>query len=275
MPIPGRVQSKPQMGGRTAKEDRSTWQQAGRLHACEYGSERFMQEVEEATPLFVTSGDPGPHSFVVALPRFAACALRDASVDYAVTHLLFGRVVCRLDAGCKHETEVVLRHVVGSTIDKLHDQKTLGQVRGFLGIWRFPDDFQKPIAMRDHRTVKTGVRHLVTTVPSRKHAPRTIQQLLGPGFGFLVRVFQQKANVANQMSPTVLGFHVEVPSEGTVGREVVEVNVTVHGQRPWMVTLVLTHNHNLNRNRNRDPASTSMKSRTDLALRLRELRSWL
>lgn len=42
------------------------------------------------------------------------------------------------------------------------------------------------------------------------------------------------------------------------------MSVTVHGQRPWTVTPVLTHN--LTRNRNRDTASTSMNSRTDLAL---------
>ena len=39
-------------------------------------------------------------------------------------------------------------------------------------------------------------------------------------------MFQQKANVANQMSPAVLGLDVEVPREGAVGRKVVEVNKT-------------------------------------------------
>ena len=71
-----------------------------------------MQEVEEAAILLGASGDGGPHPFVVALPNFAARALRDFAIDDAVSHLLFRVVIGRFNAHLEHEAEVVLRHVV-------------------------------------------------------------------------------------------------------------------------------------------------------------------
>ena len=45
-------------------------------------------------------------------------------------------------------------------------------------------EFQKGVAVREHRSMKTLGRHLAAAVPGRKQPPRSIQKLLGPSFRF-------------------------------------------------------------------------------------------
>ena len=68
--------------------------------------------------------------------------------------------------------------------------------------------------MRDHRTVKTIVGHLIAAMPGRKHPPRPIEQALGPCVAFSCQdVFARNRMSRIKMRPTVLGFDVEVPGE--------------------------------------------------------------
>jgi hypothetical protein len=56
-------------------------------------SDRLVQELEESPALFGAGGNRGRHAFVVALARLAAGSLRNATINNAVAHLLFGMVV--------------------------------------------------------------------------------------------------------------------------------------------------------------------------------------
>ena len=53
------------------------------------------------------SGERGPDSFAPEATGFAARSLRDASVDDAVAHLLFGQIVGGFDSRIGHEREVI------------------------------------------------------------------------------------------------------------------------------------------------------------------------
>src|SRR3954452_6407730 len=82
------------------------------------------------------------------------------------------------------------------------------------------------------RRIKTFSSPLVITgsrrrVPGPEQPPRSIQELLGPDVCVAVWVlFLQEPDVADQMRPTVLGFDPIGPGEGTVGGEIIEVQIT-------------------------------------------------
>ncbi len=66
-----------------------------------------MEELEEASALFAAGGNCGPHPFVISLARCAASPLGNATVDHAVTHLLFAMVVGRFNTRLEHEPKAV------------------------------------------------------------------------------------------------------------------------------------------------------------------------
>ena len=78
----------------------------------QFGGDRFMQEREEVSVLFLASRDHCPHPLVIALSRCAARALGDLSVDHAVPNLLLAVIVRWLDTFGEHETKIVLRQVI-------------------------------------------------------------------------------------------------------------------------------------------------------------------
>ena len=72
-----------------------------------------MKERKNASLLlFLTIGNDRPHPLVISHPCVTAGALRDPAVDDAVTDLLLAMVVRRFHCFGKHETKVVLRHIV-------------------------------------------------------------------------------------------------------------------------------------------------------------------
>ena len=82
-------------------------QQHERFVTCEVGRDRFVQELKEATPLLAAGGDGGPHTFVVSLALFATSPLSHATVDHAVTYLLFAMVVGRFNTRLEHKAKIV------------------------------------------------------------------------------------------------------------------------------------------------------------------------
>ena len=196
------------------------------------GRDGLLQKREEVTALFLAGCDGRPHPFVIAPPGKTARTLRDAAVDHALADLLFAVIVRRLDAFGEHEPEVVLRQIVlarfrGFPVDVIDDREPRSKVRGLLGRRRIANDIEKAISMRQHGTMKTLGRHLVAAVPGRKHPPRPIQKPLGPRFGSFIRMLFEEPDITYQMRPTVLGFDPIVPRKGTVGREIVEIQITL------------------------------------------------
>ena len=173
--------------------------------------------------MLLAGRDGGPHAFVVALACCAARALGDAAVDHAVTDLLFAVIVRRLDTFGKNEAKVVLRQVVLLQLLQvigriIHDREPRSEIHRLLGQRRIANQFQKAVAVSDHRAMGTFIRYLDAAMPGRKQPPRSIQELFGPNFGGLVRMFFfQEPDVAYQVRPTVLGFDPIVPGERTVG----------------------------------------------------------
>ena len=101
------------------------------------------------------------------------------------------------------QTSGLTRNVIGAVMEVNRDKKVRGvlestvvQIRSRLGV---------------------GSAASLAAVPGRKQPPRPIKQLFGPGPRFFARMFQQKTDVTNQVSPTVLSFDVEVPRERTIG----------------------------------------------------------
>ena len=74
------------------------------------GYNRVVKKREYAALLLLAGGNRRPHPLVVSHSRFTACALRNPSVDDAVTDLLFAMIVRRLYHFGEHETKVILRH---------------------------------------------------------------------------------------------------------------------------------------------------------------------
>ena len=103
--------------------------------ALEFSRDGFFGEGKEVATLFLAGRDRRPHAFVIPLADGAAGALRDSTVNHAVTNLLFAMIVRRFHPFDEHESEVVLRQIVlprlrGFRVDVLHDREPRSQVRG-------------------------------------------------------------------------------------------------------------------------------------------------
>ena len=167
---------------------------------------------------------------MVTLARFSARVLCDPAVDHAMPNLLFAVVVRWRDTLGKHEAKIVLRQVIRLRLRRflgrvLHDRESRSKILDPFRPRRLPNQFQKAVAVRNHRAMKTLCRHLVAAVPGRKQLPRAIQKLLGPSLCFLVRMLSLESNVTYQVSPVILGLEPKVPGERAVGREIIEVQI--------------------------------------------------
>lgn len=81
-------------------------EQARSRSVLEFGGDGFTEEGEEVPALLLADGERCPHSFVVTLPRFTACALGDPTIDHTVANLLFAMIVGRLQPFGKEKVSV-------------------------------------------------------------------------------------------------------------------------------------------------------------------------
>ncbi len=94
----------------------------------------------------LSGGNRGPHSLVITLAFIAASTLRNASIDHAMTNLLLGMVVRRLDISGKHKTKIIGRFIVrfdqvGAFNLKWNHRETRSKISCFVGIRWLANNF--------------------------------------------------------------------------------------------------------------------------------------
>lgn len=92
-------------------------------------------------------------------------SLNHSAVDDAMTYLLVGVVIGRLDARSKHDPEVILRYVIVTAVNQVDCSKSVRQILDLIQTLRTANDLLKTIAMNHHRTAKTVFRLCSTLLP--------------------------------------------------------------------------------------------------------------
>ena len=190
----------------------------GSWGVLEEGGDGFAKEGEDASAGLGAGGDRGPDAFEPALAGVAARALCDLAVDDDETDRLFGEIVCGFEAWGGDEAEITFAVLV----------KAFGEVSSFLGAGDAVNDFGPQFVAGVLQSDGEGVLGvLVASVDDGEEIAKLAEDALSVGLVFGVRMLDEKADIAQQMSEAELDENVGVFHEFAVGGEVIAADEAV------------------------------------------------
>src|SRR5450432_2917744 len=89
-------------------------EQRGTRSSSEEGSHRCVDELEHTFAMLSAGRHRCPNAFQPAAARFASAALRNLAIDYHEANRLLREIVGGLDAGRRHEVDVLNSVIVKS-----------------------------------------------------------------------------------------------------------------------------------------------------------------